>query len=157
MRDWTVIFFTLIIAFVLTLLPMPAVTIWFRPAWVLMLLIYWNMSLPNRINIGFAWWSGLTMDLLNGTLLGAHALGFTIIIYFVNRMHLRLRVYPLLQQSWTVLLLVGLYQLILYSIQGFVGQLPGSHLYWFSAMMSALLWPWFFSFMRDCQQWFRVA
>ena len=157
MHSWFAIFITLLTALVLMVLPMPDWTIWLRPAWVLMVLIYWAMTTPYRVSVGVAWMTGLFVDLLNGTLLGEHALALTIVIYFVSRMHLRLRIYPLMQQGICVLFFVLLYQFILYCIQGFLGSLPQSQLYWLSSVTSMLLWPWFFVVMRDFRRWFKVA
>ncbi|MBV9576732.1 MAG: rod shape-determining protein MreD [Gammaproteobacteria bacterium] len=157
MHSWLAILTTFVIAFVLALLPMPDWTVWLRPAWILLVLIYWAMTTPYRVGVGVAWMIGLIADLLNGTLLGEHALAFTTIIYFVSRMHIRLRMYPLLQQGISVLGFVLLYQFILYCIQGFIGNLPNSNLYWLSSITSMLLWPWFFILMRDGRRWFKVA
>lgn len=157
MSSWTAIFLTLLVAIILALLPMPEWTAWLRPAWVLMVLMYWAIMTPNRVGVGVAWAVGLLLDLLYGTLLGEHALAFTIVIYFVNRMHIRLRMFPLLQQGFCVFLFVLLYQLILYCVQGFIGQLPASQLYWLSSVTTLVLWPWFFVVMRDCHRWFNVA
>ena len=107
--------------------------------------------------MGVAWLMGLIIDLLNGTLIGEHALAFTLVIYFVSRMHMRLRMYPMLQQSISVFIFVLFYQFILYCVQGFIGVLPSSHLYWLSSVTSMLLWPWLFILMRDCRRWFKVA
>lgn len=157
MHSWFAIFMTFLFAIVLALLPMPDWTAWFRPAWVLMVLIYWAMMTPYRVSVGIAWMLGIIMDLLNGTVLGEHALAYTIVIYFVSKMHIRLRMYPLLQQGISIFGFVLLYQFIIYCIQGFVGELPGSHLYWLSSVTSMLLWPWMFVLMRDWRRWFKVA
>lgn len=157
MHSWFVVFITIAFAIVLTLLPMPDWTLWLRPAWVLMVLIYWAMTMPYRVSVGAAWFTGLALDLLNGTLLGEHALAMTVVVYFVSRMHIRLGMYPLLQQGLSVLFFVLLYQFILYCIQGFIGSLPGSHLYWMSSVTSMLFWPWLFVLLRDCRRRFKVA
>ncbi len=151
------IFISLVLALVLAMLPMPDWTIWLRPAWVLMTLIYWAMNVPYRVNVGTAFMMGIIVDLLNGTILGEHALAFTIVIYFVNRMHIRLRMYPLPQQGISIFLFVLLYQFIIFCVQGFLGSLPNSQLYWLSSLTSVLLWPWFFVLMRDFRRWFKVA
>ncbi|OGT37053.1 MAG: rod shape-determining protein MreD [Gammaproteobacteria bacterium RIFCSPHIGHO2_12_FULL_38_14] len=157
MHNWIAILTTLLIALMLALFPMPEWTIWLRPAWVLMVLIYWAMMLPDQVNVGVAWFSGMMLDLLDGTILGEHALAFTIVIYFVTRLYMRLRMYPLAQQGATIFLFIFLYQFILYCIQGFIGALPKSHLYWLSSVTSMLLWPWFYLLMRDFQKWMRMA
>ena len=157
MRSWFVVFITLVAALILMLLPMPEWILWWRPAWVLLVLIYWAMTMPYRVNVGMAWFTGLVLDLLNGTLLGEHALAFAVVIYFVSRMHIRLMMYPMLQQGISVLFFVLLYQFILYCIQGFIGDLPSSHLYWMSSVTSMLLWPWLYVLLRDCRRWFKIG
>lgn len=157
MHSAFVITLTLVVGLILALMPMPDWTVWLRPAWILLILIYWAIYLPSQVNVGVAWLTGLLIDLLTGTLLGEHALAFTLIIYLVTRMHIRMRMYPLLQQGFIIFFFCSLYQFILYCIQGFIGQLPGSHLYWLSPIVSTLLWPWLFVLMRDCRRWFKLG
>lgn len=154
--NWFVIFTTFLAAFVLTLLPMPEWTIWLRPAWVLLVLIYWLAMMPYRVNVGTAWFLGLCLDVLNGTLLGEHALALTIVGYLVVRIHSRFRMFSLVQQGLFVLLFTLLYQFVLYCIQGFAGDLPRSWLYWLAPLTSMVLWPWVFVIMHDCRRRFRV-
>lgn len=151
------IFITLVIAFILSMLPMPNWMIWLQPAWVLMVLIYWAMTIPYQVNLGTAWIMGILVDLFNGTLLGEHALAFTIVIYFVVRIQSRLRLYPMLQQGLSVFIFILMYQFILYCIQGFVGELPRSGLYWISSLSSMLLWPWLFILLRDNRRWIKAG
>lgn len=153
MHNRIVILVTLMMALILALLPLPGWTVWLRPAWVLLVLIYWTMTLPQYTGVGIAWLMGLLMDLLTGTLFGEHALSFVVVIYFVSRMHIRLRMYPALQQGISILFFVGLYQLIIYCVQGFIGDLPHSQLYWLSSVTSMLLWPWLSILLRDTRRW----
>lgn len=148
---------TFLIAIILTLLPMPAWTIWLRPAWVLMALIYWSILVPDHVNVGTAWFIGILLDVLNGTLLGEHALALTSVVFFVVRMHAQLRMHPILQQAAWVFLFVLLYQFILFCIQGVIGDLPKTWLYWSSSLTSMLLWPWVFIILRDSRRRFKTA
>lgn len=154
---WLAVSLSLIVAIILTLLPMPDWTVWFRPAWVLMVLIYWIIIYPYRVNVGTAWFVGILMDVLNGTLLGEHALALTMVAYFVARMHSQLRMYPLIQQGLWVFMFVLMYQFILFCVQGFIGELPKTWLYWSSSATSMLLWPWVFTIMRDFGRRFKLA
>lgn len=151
------IFITLLSSLILTLLPMPEWTIWMRPLWVLMVLVYWATFSPYRVNVGIAWIIGLCLDVLNGTLLGEHALALTVVVYFAIRLHSRFRMFPLIQQSIVIFLLAILNQFILYCIQGFVEELPKSWLYWSAAFTSMVLWPWVFVILHDCRRRFRVV
>lgn len=152
-----IIFATFVVALILMLLPMPEWAVWYRPAWATMVLIYWVMEAPHRVNVGVAWLIGICLDVLNGTLLGEHALAMIIVAYIVARMHTRLRMFPILQQGFFVLFLVFFYQSVLYCVQGFIGQLPTTWLYWSASMTSMLLWPWVFSIIRSCRHRFRTA
>lgn len=151
------IFVSLMMAMALAMLPMPAWTVWLRPSWVLLVLIYWAISVPHRVNVGVAWLTGIVVDLMSGTVLGEHALAYTVVIYFVGRSHMRLRMFPLVQQAFSVLMFVFLYQFIIYVVQGFVDQAPESHLYWLASLSSMVLWPWLSIILRDYRRWLRVA
>ena len=135
---------------------MPGWTAWMRPVWVLLVLIYWIMEVPYKVSVGLAWFIGIILDVLNGTLLGEHALALTIVCYIVARMHSRLRMFPLLQQSFSVFFLVLLYLGLIYCAQGFMGEVPRDWLYWTASLTSMLLWPWVYSIMRDCRRRFKV-
>ncbi len=148
-KNGFVIPFSFLIAFILTLLPMPGWAIWLRPAWILMILIYWTIAAPERVNVGIACIVGIFLDVLEGTLLGEHALALIVVIYLVTRMVSRLRMFPLLQQGFVIFLLVLLYQFILFCIQGFLGALPTSWLFWSCSLTSMLLWPWVCSILRS--------
>lgn len=154
---WLAVFLSFLVAVVLTLLPMPDWTIWLRPAWVLMVLIYWVMMSPYRVNVGIAWMVGIMLDVLNGTLLGEHALALTIVTFFVGRLHTQLRMYPVVQQGLWVFVFVMLYQFILFCVQGFIGELPKTWLYWSSSLTSMLLWPWVYTIMRDYRRRLKLA
>lgn len=155
--SWSVIVMTFIIAFLLTLLPIPEWAIWMRPAWILMVLIFWTTVLPEQVNVGTAWFVGLCLDVLNGTMLGEHALALSVVTYLASRIHSRFRMYSLLQQGLFIFVFVLLYEFILFCIQGFIGDLPKSWLYWTPAATSMLLWPWVFVIMHDCRRRFRTG
>lgn len=151
------IFISIFAALLLTLLPMPDWTVWLRPAWILLILIYWTMENPYAVNVGVAWLIGIILDVLNGTLLGEHALALTLVIYMMARMQSRVRMFSLLQQGLIIFLLVLFYQIIIYSIQGFLGNAPHEWLYWMSSVTSMLLWPWIFSIMKDSRRRFKAV
>ncbi len=157
MRNFPAILATIVVALILTLLPMPEWTGWARPAWVLMVLIYWTMTIPYQVNVGIAWTMGLILDVLTGTMLGEHALALTVVVYLTYRSHMRINMYPMIQQSFSILFFVMSYQFIIYCIQGFVGEPPLSHLYWLSSLTSMLLWPWLYVLLRDYTKWVRIG
>lgn len=149
--------FTLLIAFMLDVLPLPSGFIWLRPEWALLVLIYWAMALPEVVGVTSAFFVGILLDFLNGTMLGEHAFAMIITIYIVVRWHRLIRVFPLIQQIFVVFGLVFLYQLILFGLQGMIGELPHTFLYWVSILVSAVLWPWVFILLRDWRRRLQVC
>lgn len=142
------ILFTLFAAFVLTIIPLPAEVEPFRPEWVALAVIYWCMAQPLRVGVGVAWLLGMVLDIIQGTLLGQHALGMTLIAFLVVKFHQRIRAFPLWQQLMIVLTLIAIYKLLTLWIMGILGKTPDTWLYWASGLSSMLLWPWLSSILR---------
>ena len=83
--------------------------IW-KPTFVLLTLIYWNLALPDRIGIMAALLFGIFVDLLEGSLLGLHGILFVLITYVCQRFFYQFRVSPLWQQSFILFFLFILYK-----------------------------------------------
>jgi rod shape-determining protein MreD len=141
-----------LVAFLLTLMPLPDWAIHFRPAWIALVLIYWVMALPQRVGLFTAWTLGLLLDVSQGALLGQHALGLTVLAFIVIKFYQRIRVFPLWQQAVSVGIILTIYLTLVYWIYGISGQPPGSWLYWLPILSSSLLWPWVFVLLRDLRR-----
>lgn len=146
------VFFTIILTFIiammLMLMPLPDWAQAYRPEWLMLVLIYWCMALPNKVGIGIAWILGLCVDVIQGALLGQHAIGFAITAYIAIRFHQRVRNYPLHQQSLFVGMILLPYMSISLWILGILGEDPKSWLYWAPVVTSVLIWPWIYIVMR---------
>ncbi|KOR31223.1 rod shape-determining protein MreD [Achromatium sp. WMS2] len=147
----------LLISLMLSIMPIPEWARDFRPQWVTLSLIYWCLALPHRVSVGSAWILGITQDVLYGTLLGQHALGLSIVAFAAATLHLRLRIFPLWQQSCIVLLLLLLERLVELWVMGATGQVVPSLWYWMPALTSALLWSWIYIVLRDIRRRFNVT
>ncbi|MDB4522056.1 rod shape-determining protein MreD [Gammaproteobacteria bacterium] len=141
-----------LVAMMLTSLPLPESAIIYRPDWLILVLIYWCMALPERIGIFTGWFLGLTLDVMYGSLLGQNAMAFSIVAYLVNIMYLRVRMFPLWQQSVMVFLLVIVHLAINAWIRGISGQFSITWTYWMPALTSALVWPFLFVVLRDIRR-----
>jgi len=132
---------TMILAMMLAIAPVPDWASPFRPDWVALALIYWTMMVPKKYSVGIAWIVGLVLDVAQGTLLGQHALVLSLVVYVTAKFHLQLRQFPLLQLSATVFAMLGLYQFILFWINGVAGVNAPSVTYWGPIISGALVWP----------------
>lgn len=146
-----------LVAYVLTMLPLPDWAELFRPEWVTLVLIYWCLALPERVGVGVGWMLGLILDVIHGSLLGQYALGLAMVAYLALQLHQRIRVYPLWQQAFTILMLIALQQMLVLWVKGVTGQSPNTWLYWLPSLTSSLLWPWTFLLLRDLRRRFKVS
>ncbi len=145
-----------LLAMMLAVLPLPDWLALGRPQWVGLVLIYWCMALPQRVGVGIGFIVGLAQDALLGSLLGQHALAFTVLAYLTTKLHQRIRVFPVWQQALSVLVLLLLVQLILFWSNGMIGRSPADWTYWLPALVGTLLWPWVFAAMREIRTNFAV-
>jgi rod shape-determining protein MreD len=113
----------------------------YRPDWVALTLIYWAITLPRTYSVGSAWVVGIVLDVAQGTLLGQHALALCFIIYVTAKFHLQLRVFPTSQVTATVMVLLALYQFLLFWINGVAGLHTEAVSYWGPVLSGAALWP----------------
>jgi rod shape-determining protein MreD len=152
-----VILLSFLVAYLLAIVPFPEWAMHYRPQWVMLVLIYWVMALPYRVGIGSAWMAGIFTDILEGSMLGIHALTFAILAYITLSLHQRVRLFSSGQQSGIILALVGLVMTATYWIKVITGETAQeSMLFLLGALSSAFLWPWLFLLLRQLRRGFDV-
>ena len=152
-----VIWTTLCIAMLLSILPMPEWARPFRPQWVTLVLLYWAIALPHRVGVGSGFVAGILLDVLTGTLLGQHALGLSIVTFIAIQLHQRIRVFPFWQQSLGILILLLIEHLLALWVTGATRGVAPGLVYWAAPLIGALLWPWIFVTLRKVRRHFKVS
>jgi rod shape-determining protein MreD len=132
---------TILIGFMLMIMPLPPVAEAYRPDWLVLVLIFWAMSAPRSYSVGIAWMLGMVLDVAQGTLLGQHALALCIVVYITVKFHLLMRVFPMLQLTATVFALLALYQFLLFWINGVAGVSASAVDYWGPVVSGTIIWP----------------
>ena len=120
MRDYSITL-SIVIALVLQIMPMPVIADLYRPDWVLLVLSYWALALPNRVNVGVAFFTGLILDILLGTSMGVHSFAMCLCIYILATNHKRLRNYSVWQQSIIIGVIAALNNLLIFWVQHLLG------------------------------------
>jgi rod shape-determining protein MreD len=143
----TVIILSFAAAMLLTIIPLSEGLRTLRPDWVALTLIFWCLALPYRVSVGSGFVAGLLLDVLTGALLGQHALALSLVAYVCVRLHQRIRIYPMWQQSLTVLVLLILHQLLTLWIDSIIGRPGRPFTYWLPSLIGAALWPLVFRVM----------
>jgi rod shape-determining protein MreD len=132
---------TVILALILSVVPLPDTLDASRPDLLLLLVIYWSLSAPRIAGLLFAWLCGLAIDLLKGTLLGQHALAFLLIGFLTHKLQLRMRLFPIYHQTLTVFMMLAVYQFLVFWIDGIIGQPVTTWMRWLPVFTGAVLWP----------------
>ncbi|WP_420934682.1 rod shape-determining protein MreD [Alteromonas sp. A081] len=151
-----IIWGSIIIALVLQIVPLPIQADVYRPDWVLVVLAYWSMALPNRVNVGVAFITGVAMDILVGTTLGIHSLGLSVSIYILAANYQRLRNYSVWQQAIIIGLLSSLYHLLTFWVQHLLTDIYFQLDYLWPVAASMVLWPWVFWLLRKTRRQFSI-
>ena len=150
--QWLTILSFFVVALVLELAPWPLGFQAFKPAWLVLVLLYWILAIPNKVSIGWAFLLGLVWDLILGSTLGIHALVLSATIYFVAKNYLVLRNLSLWFQSLLVIAFVFIVRLAIFLVEF---SLHTAFFNWqeiFGALASGILWPWVFLLMRKMRR-----
>ena len=135
------IVFTLMVALLINLLPWTGWGLWVRPDFVVLVLLYWCIDQPRKIGFGIAWLLGLLMDVSDGSLLGQHALAYTLVAYAGIVLHRRVQRFSITPQALQVVPLLLLNDVIVLLIRLIAGSDFPGYWYFFGSVIGGLLWP----------------
>ena len=151
-----IILLSFVLGLMLSVYPLPENLQWWRPEFLLLVLIYWVVALPQRVGMATAWVLGLLLDVLEGSLLGLNALSMTFVVYIMLLMYQRIRMFSMFQQVFFIFILVALNQMISHWIKGVLGVSSQSLMFLVPAAISALLWPLVFILLRGLRRQFGI-
>jgi rod shape-determining protein MreD len=133
--------FSLMVAFFLNLLPWGS---WIGvPDFVALVLVFWSIHQPRKVGIGVAFFMGLLMDVHDAVHLGENALAYTLLTYFAITIHRRVLWFPPLTQTFHVLPLFLLVQIVQVTVRMVVASNVAfpSLLHFSESIVSMALWP----------------
>ncbi|GHF82902.1 rod shape-determining protein MreD [Thalassotalea marina] len=150
------IIFTLLVALVATIMPLPLSVDAFRPDWVLVVLLYWSLALPSRVNVITAWFMGFLLDVLLGSILGIHAAAMALCVYIVVGNFQKIRNFSLWQQALIVGVVSALYHLLVFWSQRLLTDVVFLPSYLYPVLTTIVLWPWAFLLLRKIRRHFSI-
>ena len=135
------LYLTSLAALLLCAIPLPRALALVRPDFLLLTVIWFALTMPRAGGLLFAFSAGLALDAFRGVVLGENALAFVAVSYLVHRFYLRMRMFPLSQQTLVVMLLLWIYQFLLFWIDGVTGHPVTDWARWLPVLSGALFWP----------------
>lgn len=131
-----------ILVLALTILPLPAILLGFRPPWVLLLILYWQFFIPDHFNVALLLIIGLALDVLLSTVLGEHAFALSLVSWLASSRARRFRLFTMGQQMALIGICCLLYQALILMIDASLGFYHGFLVFLGSTVISIILWPW---------------
>jgi rod shape-determining protein MreD len=121
------------------------IAVWGRAPWgpdlLALTLVFWGVHQPQRIGMGAAFLFGLLMDVHQGSVLGQHALAYTVLNFFAIAIHRRLLWFTVSSQSVQILPLLVAAHAVALAVRMMVGgHFPGWPLL-LAPFIEAALWP----------------
>lgn len=129
-----------LLAFLFMLLPWQGTWLLVRPDLLLLILLYWSVHEPRILGGWAAFTLGLLADAADSSVLGIHALGYS--LSYALALHYRLRILSFyrLDQALHVLPLVLLSQAVTAGVMFFLKTPQPSGLWWLQTPLTTLLW-----------------
>src|SRR5664279_681331 len=147
---------SVVLCFLLQLMPLPQALLPFKPYWLALILVYWALETPERVGLGLAFAVGLIGDALTGELLGEQALRLCILCFIILRFRSRLRFFPMWQQSLALFVLLLNDRVVLLMIRACAGEPSPPAAFWLAPVAGMLAWPWLFLLFDDLRARLRV-
>ncbi|MGP1939414.1 MAG: rod shape-determining protein MreD [Arsenophonus sp. ET-DL9-MAG3] len=154
-RRW-IIWLSFLIAIIFEQMPWPEQFIYYRPTWLVLILIYWVMALPHRISVGTGFFLGILMDLIQGLTLGVNALAYSMICYLTSYKYQLLRNISLWQQSIVIAGLSMIMNSIIFLAEFLFSLVLFHPKIILNCLINAILWPWIFLSLRQIRRHFLV-
>jgi len=135
------IFMTLVLAVLVEMIPLPHGSVRWLPDFISLVLLYWLINQPRRVNVGIAFLMGLVADIATAGMLGQHALAYSVTGYLALSRQRQLIMFNLGQQALAVLGLMLGNQAIMVIARMLTGSAFVGWSYFLPPLIGALLWP----------------
>jgi rod shape-determining protein MreD len=152
MRAYSLIISTLLLAMLLSIARLPVGLLWLRPEFVLLVLIYWALALPQHSGFSTAFFAGLVQDSLTGSIFGSHAIVYLLVVAFILFSYQRLRMLHVWQQSALVFVLLLGAEMLETWFEHLSGHGRVSVQQLLPAILGGLLWPWLMAMLRSLRR-----
>lgn len=128
-----------LVALMLSMLPLGRIA--WMPDLMALVLVFWSVHQPHRIGMGSAFFIGLLVDVHQSSMLGQHALAYTLLSFMALIVHRRLVWYSVFSQAVQIFPLFAIAhatELFVRTISG--GVFPGYAIA-IAPVIEAAMWP----------------
>lgn len=132
---------TLFAALLINLLPWSGWLLAIKPDFVALAVLYWCIQEPRKVGFSTAFLLGLVMDVADGSLMGQHALAYSVLAFAGIVLHRRVRRFTMRSQVAQVIPLLLLNDLIVLALRMLAGAKFPGFIYFAGSFAGGALWP----------------
>src|SRR3990167_5065907 len=136
------IIFIILMALIITIMPLPAMVDFIRPPCVLLTCLYLQWYMPHRFRLTLVMVLGLVMDALLSNVLGEHVFSLCLVAWLANSKVRRFSFFSISQQMAYVGIFAGIYQLNLECLDYLLGNQGHMRSVLGVSLVSSVIWPW---------------
>lgn len=152
--SWFIIL-TILLAMVMTLFPLPDSWQLWRPSWLLLVLSFWTLMLPERVGLLWALLCGLLLDAILNTSLGLHGFALAITTFLFQFFYKRIRLFPLWKQGLFMAFVSAIYITTTFWLARLTGKSIADFA-WPAILINGILWPWLYVLLKQLSHYFKV-
>ena len=141
----------LIFSSILSIIPLSENLSFLKIPWVALSLLFFTIMTPSIIGLFSAFLIGLILDILQGGILGVSSLALSFMTYVTYRFRLQIRVFPIWQMMFAVLILLLINEMMHLWIDGIIGKIVISQSKIISVLLGSLIWPLFMGLIESLQ------
>ena len=139
---------TIILAMILRIAPWPHFIHIINPDWVLLVLIYWCLALPERVGVFNALIIGLLTDVLTGRMLGQYGLVYSLVSYICLKQQKRLYQFHPIQQCLFIFFVLLLSHMLIFWTENLQDPTVFHTSFWFPILTGTGSWPFVYVLLR---------
>lgn len=109
--------------------------------WLVLILFYWVLMLPQYVNIGVAWLVGFFLDIVYNVPIGENILALVLMVYFVTKVRGKIVLLGFWEMAIVVCGLIICYQTLLFFMQTYAGYYFNAWSILSRAVVSMVIWP----------------
>ena len=143
---------TFVIALALQSIPWGTAARDLLPDFVALLLLYWCMNQPRVVGVGWAFWLGIMLDIVDRNVFGQHSLAYCLTSWLVLSRQRQLAMFPMTQQVLYIAPLLLANQVIMVLVRLAIDHVFPGWLFFIGSFTGALLWPLFSQLLQIPQR-----
>lgn len=155
-KIFLVITLSFLIAIILAILPLPKLADWFRPEWVLLVMIYWSLVIPSKVSVGVAWLVGILLDVLYNLPIGQTSLALVLVTYLTVKFHGSISFFTFWQKLLVIFGLTLFYLLLMLYLQSRSFPEMAVLICFTRSLASTVIWLWLALILSDYQHRFEI-